>query len=133
MKRIPELIYAVRNRFSKDKFFANFEKSCVETPIVARHYGFYERALATLDDESWEILKEKAIKHFPDHRKGQLEQGFFNQLNEAFAYRHLIQPFRPLKFYGEKYMGLDVHQEDDLEIMQVCAQAVPMLNDRELL
>jgi hypothetical protein len=44
----------------------------------------------TLDIESWKILKAKSLKHYMDHRKGQRKQGFFNQLNEAFAYRYLI-------------------------------------------
>ena len=45
----------------------------------------------TLDDESWKILKEKALRHYMDHRDGQKKQGFFNQLNEAFAYRYLVR------------------------------------------
>ena len=44
-----------------------------------------------LDDDSWEILKDKALRHYLDHRKGQKKQGFFNQLNEAFAYRYLVR------------------------------------------
>jgi hypothetical protein len=44
----------------------------------------------TLDAESWNILKTKSLQHYMDHRKGQRKQGFFNQLNEAFAYRYLV-------------------------------------------
>ena len=43
-----------------------------------------------LDPESWNLLKHKALQHYFDHREGQRKQGFFNQLNEAFAYRYLI-------------------------------------------
>ena len=30
------------------------------------------------------------MKHYPEYREGQKKQGFFNQLNEAFAYRYLV-------------------------------------------
>jgi hypothetical protein len=45
----------------------------------------------TLDSESWQGLKTKALNHYKDHRRGQTKQGFFNQLNEAFAYRQLLR------------------------------------------
>lgn len=44
-----------------------------------------------LDEESWNTLRRKAIKHFLDERKGQQKEAFFNQLNEAFAYRYLLR------------------------------------------
>jgi hypothetical protein len=56
---------------------------------MAAHYGAYEDAFGTLDDPSWQVLRGKASDHFLDHREGQLKQGFFNQLNDAFAYQHL--------------------------------------------
>lgn len=56
----------------------------------------------TLDDESWQILKHKALQHYLDHRKGQRKQGFFNQLNEAFAYRYLVNKgFKDVRFIRE--------------------------------
>ena len=51
----------------------------------------YDDAFRILDSESWEVLKVQAIAHFRDHRPGQLKHGFFNQLNESFAYRHLVR------------------------------------------
>ncbi len=60
-------------------------------PLARRHYQVYERALRTLDQESWAVLKDKAVAHFTDHRAGQRKQGFFNQLNDAFAYEHLVR------------------------------------------
>ncbi|MFC1558524.1 hypothetical protein ACFL40_04125 [candidate division KSB1 bacterium] len=53
-------------------------------------YEAYNKAFMVLDNESWQILKEKALRHYLDHREGQTKQGFFNQLNEAFAYQYLV-------------------------------------------
>jgi len=56
----------------------------------------------TLDVASWNILKTKSLQHYMDHRKGQRKQGFFNQLNEAFAYRYLVDTgFSDVRFIHE--------------------------------
>jgi len=71
-------------------------------PEVLKDFRAYYIALSTLDDESWAILKNKALRHYLDHRKGQKKQGFFHQLNEAFAYRHLVkQGFHNVRFLKE--------------------------------
>jgi len=54
-------------------------------------YRKYDSALQLLDKESWQTINEKAVAHFNDHRHGQLKQGFFHQLNEAFAYNYLVR------------------------------------------
>lgn len=90
MKRIIELISEIRNRYPEDDFFADFESSCKISQTKKAHYRLYNRALMTLDVASWNILKTKSLQHYMDHRKGQRKQGFFNQLNEAFAYRYLV-------------------------------------------
>jgi hypothetical protein len=54
-------------------------------------YRAYDKAFDCLDPASWERLSKKAVAHFLDHRRGQLKQGFFNQLNEAFAYQFLLR------------------------------------------
>lgn len=87
MKRIREIIADIRNRYPDDDFFSDFESSCRNSPIMKKYYQVYNNALIVLDDESWKILKEKALQHYFDHRRGQKKQSFFNQLNEAFAYR----------------------------------------------
>jgi len=59
-----------------------------------------------LDDESWQILKDKALQHYLNHRKGQTKEGFFNLLNEAFAYRYLVcKGFKDVRFIKEKKKG----------------------------
>lgn len=90
MKRIKELISAVTTKYPDDQFFADFDSLCTISKAKKAHYLAYERALSALDAESWCVLKTKALQHYMDHRPGQLKQGFFNQLNEAFAYRYLI-------------------------------------------
>lgn len=90
MQRVLELVNEVRSRHPEDPFFSNFESSCVERRLKRDFYNSYETALRCLDEEAWRMLKSKAIDHFLDHRPGQLKTGFFNHLNEAFAYRYLI-------------------------------------------
>jgi hypothetical protein len=98
-----ELIAEVRGRYPKDDFFSNFEESCRIWPNKRKYYQRYERLLKILDKESWNILKEKALKHFLHHREGQRKQGFFNILNEAFAYRYLFSKvFDNVRFLEEE-------------------------------
>ena len=91
MRRLRELVSAVTARHPLDSFFAEFEESCRRNLSKRKTYRTYADAFRLLDSESWAILKDKSIAHFLDHRPGQLKQGFFNQLNEAFAYRHLVR------------------------------------------
>jgi hypothetical protein len=92
MERIYELIQSVRKKFPIDNFFISIEQQ-LEQGIshVKNHYDDFNNALMILDDESWATLKEKAVKNAPDSRNGQRKQGFFNHLNEAFAYQHLLK------------------------------------------
>jgi hypothetical protein len=102
MKRFRELVADVRDRFPADDFFADFENSCRVEPVKRKHYRSYNEALMQLDDESWNILREKAIGHFKDERDGQRKQSFFNQLNESFAYRYLLRRgFENIQFIKE--------------------------------
>jgi len=91
MKRIRELIETVTRVYPQDRFFLDFEESCRTNAAKGAAYRTYNDALQVLDGQSWQILKDKAVAHFRDHRRGQLKQGFFNQLNEAFAYRFLVR------------------------------------------
>lgn len=99
MRRFRELVADATTRFPADDFFADFESSCLVDPIKRKHYQSYNDALTLLDDESWNILKEKALGHFKDERDGQRKQSFFNQLNESFAYRYLLRKgFENIRF-----------------------------------
>jgi hypothetical protein len=90
MKRVLEIIADIRNRYPTDDFFSDFEETCRISESKRKSYQAYSRVLKKLDEQSWQVLKEKALSHYKDHRKGQKKQGFFNQLNEAFAYSYLI-------------------------------------------
>ena len=90
MDRFRELVALVRAKHPRDHFFANYDQM-LTIPELGDDYREYERALQCLDPESWTELRTKAVNHFMDQRPGQLKQGFFNQLNDAFAYRHLVR------------------------------------------
>ena len=102
MKRFRELIAGIREKYHSDDFFENLEDSCRRERSRQKHYRSYNDALMLLDDESWSTLKEKAIEQFMNEREGQRKQGFFNQLNEAFAYRYLLRRgFENIRFIKE--------------------------------
>ena len=111
MKRIREIIEDIRNRYPKDDFFFDFEETYRISESKRKAYRAYGRALNKLDAQSWKILKEKALRHFRDHRKGQKKQGFFNQLNEAFAYGYLIKQ----GCYNVIFLEEDGTKKPDLE------------------
>lgn len=90
MRRFRELVDLIRAKHPSDRFFANYEQKLTIAEL-GDDYRAYERALHFLDPESWTELRTKALNHFMDHRAGQLKQGLFNQLNDAFAYRHLVR------------------------------------------
>ena len=94
MRRVIELIEETKHRYPKDNFFDDFVESCRIGSNKYLYYRTYDDALRVLDPKSWAILKSKAVNHFRDHREGQRKQGFFNQLNEAFAYRWLARRYR---------------------------------------
>ncbi len=91
MHHIRQLIALAKATYPDDDFFAGVEQTLKLMPEARTQYRPYERALSTLDSESWIVLRDKAIAHFTDHRVGQRKQGFFNQLNDAFAYQYLVR------------------------------------------
>lgn len=91
MRRMLDLVEMAKKAHPHDHFFANLDETLRSSSQARAQYRAYDRALSYLDPDSWKILSEKAVEHFTDHRKGQLKQGFFNQLNEAFAYQFLTR------------------------------------------
>jgi len=99
MKRINELIMDIGRKYPNDGFFLDFDSI---SPLEKKHFLSYDRALMVLDNKSWLVLKGKAVKYYMNHREGNKKQGFFNQLNEAFAYRYLIgKGFKDVRFRKE--------------------------------
>ena len=86
-----ELIRAASDAYPHDDFFASMDETLKASSQARAFYRAYDRALSYLDQHSWTELSRKAVAHFLDHREGQLKQGFFNQLNDAFAYQFLVR------------------------------------------
>ena len=123
MRHIRELVALAKAAHPNDRFFANLEQT-LRFPSDARaQYRAYERALCLLDAESWADLRAKAMAHFKDHRRGQLKQGFFNQLNEAFAYQHLVRrgfrKVRALREVGKTQPDIEYADRDEKHFCEV--------------
>lgn len=103
MRRVQELVDAVREAHPTDSFFADFEAS-IETVLSKRHhYAVYERAFSGLDCSSWRNLLDKAVAHFHEERPRRRKRAFFDQLNDAFAYRWLAnQGFAEIEVLAEQ-------------------------------
>lgn len=91
MQRMRELINDVVSAYPTDEFFVELGLTLRQSSQARALYRAYDRALSYLDRDSWQELRRKALRHFQDHREGQLKQGFFNQLNDAFAYQFLVR------------------------------------------
>jgi hypothetical protein len=91
MRRMRELIEMVKSAHPGDDFFSSLDETLKRSSQARASYRAYDRALSIMDTASWNELSKKAVAHFIDHRKGQLKQGFFNQLNDAFAYEFLVR------------------------------------------
>lgn len=91
MRRMAALIRLIKENYPYDKFFESVGETLRLSKQARASYRAYDKAFDCMDQASWERLSNKAVAHFRDHRKGQLKQGFFNQLNEAFAYQFLLR------------------------------------------
>ena len=90
MNRVRDLISAIRAANPSDPFFFNFEPSLKTHPLKRGYYDSYEAAFSYLDDSSWTNLRSKAVAHFHESRPKQVKGPLFDQLNDAFAYRWLV-------------------------------------------
>ena len=75
MKRISEIIADIQHKYPNDDFFSDFENSCRVELTKRKYYHAYNKSLMLLDNDSWQILKDKAIQHYRVHREGQKKQG----------------------------------------------------------
>jgi hypothetical protein len=133
MKRIPEIVAMTKSLYPNDDFFANFEEKCRAMPEVLKDFRAYDRALSTLDDESWAILKNKALQHYLDHRNGRRKTGFFHQLNEAFAYRHLCKKgFHNIRFLKEGKRKMPDIKYTDGGVQKYCEVKSIDISDKEI-
>ncbi len=87
MSRLKNFLHQIRAQFPNDWYFEDIDFSFQARSVIAT----YDRALSTLDQESWAYLQKKALGEFCSGKNnGRGKQPFFNQLNEAFAFRFLL-------------------------------------------
>jgi len=133
MKRMRELIERVKATYPDDLFFNDLDEIFELSPQARSQYQAYEVAFSYLDSASWHILSQKAVEHFQDHRKGQLKQGFFNQLNEAFAYQFLAQSgYKNVSFLNEDGTTRPDLTYHDAGIKRYCEVKTIGLSDEEI-
>ena len=61
LKRICEIIADIRNRYPTDGFFSDFEETYSISASKKKAYQAYGKVLNKLDEQSWKVLKEKAL------------------------------------------------------------------------
>lgn len=92
MGRMRELINDVVSKHPEDEFILKFGLMLRQSSQARALRRAYDSALSYLDRDSWQVLREKALSHFNDRAgKRPLKEGFFNQLNDAFAYQFLVR------------------------------------------
>lgn len=91
MPRFHELVEELEKQFPTDWWIASRRESArILDENSFPQIAIYERALCALDDDSWAILSEKVREVFSERRNDRGKHQFFNLLNEALAYEHLI-------------------------------------------
>lgn len=100
MQRMFELIEEIKIKYPEDKFFENIEE-VMKDPLAYEQYKIYENAMQSLDEDSWELMFDKALVAFKSNYKpkkvseAQFEEkinkrSFFDHLNETFGYQFLV-------------------------------------------
>jgi hypothetical protein len=88
MPGFHQLIVELERKFPDDWWIKSRRESEDLMPGSFPQVQFYEKALQTLDEESWTILSEKARKTFLEPPSDRGKYQFFNLLNEALAYEY---------------------------------------------
>ena len=94
MSRLSEFFDELRGLYPNDWYWKELDVAKTVLPQVKSILRTYERAINVLDQRSWDFIRGEAIKKFSINTEGRGKLSFFNQLNEAFAYRYLIQKGR---------------------------------------
>lgn len=88
--RLTRLLQELKRVHQSDWYIKDLDEDLRRIPEFKSQVGTYDRVLQSLDPCSWERLKCKARETFKQNREGRGKSAFFDQLNEAFAYRYLV-------------------------------------------
>ncbi len=104
MGRLSQLLRELLIQHPTDSYLRQHEsKIRGNLYLLRRHHQPYERALGSLDEASWETLRHKAMRSFVAGTSRRGKQALFDQLNEAFAYRHLVNKgYKEVAFVPEQ-------------------------------
>ncbi len=91
MTRLSQLLIELGRLHPADPYFKEMAESTRQIPEARSQIATYNKTLQVLDLPSWSELKGKALNAFMQVAPGRGRRAFFDQLNEAFAYRHLLQ------------------------------------------
>jgi hypothetical protein len=91
MTRFEALLEELREAHPQDCYVDELSDSTRVSSQARAQVRAYSRALDKIDDKSWETLKAKAVLAFKANSSDRGKSAFFDQLNEAFAYCHLIR------------------------------------------
>jgi hypothetical protein len=91
MSRFLSLLNDLIHTYPDDAYLIEIQDVLSTTGYFRSLRLTYDRALGILDDKSWKVLREKASGAFPTKSSLRGKQAFYDQLNEAFAYRYLVQ------------------------------------------
>lgn len=89
MSRFDELCQVLSKRYPNDPWISNYERH-KDNELFIGSIKIYNNALKWLDNNSWRVLKTKAIEKFKSNHPNRGKAQFFDLLNEALAYEHLL-------------------------------------------
>lgn len=91
MVRFKQLIDELEVLFPDDWWIASWRESAQLFPEGFPEIQVYQKAISTLDEESWIVLSERSCLAFNEPRTSRGKNHFFNLLNEALAYEFLTE------------------------------------------
>jgi hypothetical protein len=90
MNRFEELFITLEQQYENDWWLKAYEELFDDTSFNPQ-INAYTEAISVLNHDSWEKLKSKVIKLFRQNTLNRGKSQFFSQLNEAFAYKYLLE------------------------------------------
>lgn len=87
--RVNELLELIENTADYNAYFHNFQES-VQDLTKYRCWRNFEQAFQQMDMSSWEDLKRRATPYLCKFDNGRGWQQLISTLNEAYAYKYLI-------------------------------------------